>query len=63
MRRDKQIYSGESEGPVARVESLLMLLGIAIHQGLTIFKVDLGSAFMCTLMADGVKHKWAQLDK
>jgi hypothetical protein len=33
MSGHKQIYSGESEGPVARVKSLLMLLGIAIHQG------------------------------
>ncbi len=57
MSFDKQIYSGEPEGPVARVESLLMLLGIAIHQGLTIFKVDVGSVFMCTPMANDVKHK------
>jgi hypothetical protein len=56
-RGDKQIYSGESEGPAARVESLLMLLSIAIHQGLTVFKVDVGSAFMCTPMADNVQHK------
>jgi hypothetical protein len=62
-RGDKQIYSGESEGPVARVESLLMLLSIAIHQGLTIFKVDVGSAFMRTPMADDVQHKWVKLDK
>jgi hypothetical protein len=62
-RGDKQMYSGESEGPVARVESLLMLLGIAIHQNLTIFKVDVGSAFMHTPMADDVKHKWVRLDK
>jgi hypothetical protein len=62
-RGDKQIYSGESEGPVARVESLLMLLGIAIHEDLTIFKVDVGSAFMRTPMADDVQHKWVRLNK
>jgi hypothetical protein len=62
-RGDKQIYSGESEGPVARVESLLMLLGIAIHEDLTIFTVDVGCAFMHTPMADDVKHKWVRLDK
>jgi hypothetical protein len=62
-RGDKQIYSGESEGPVARVESLLMLLGIAIHKDLNIFKVDAVSAFMRTPMADDVKHKWVQLDR
>ncbi len=42
-RGDKQIFAGESEGPVARVESLLMLLAIAAHQDLTIFKLDVGS--------------------
>jgi hypothetical protein len=62
-RGDKQIYSGESEGPVARVESLLMLLGITIHQDLNIVKVDVGSAFMRTPMANDVMHKWVQLDK
>jgi hypothetical protein len=62
-RGDKQIYSGESEGPVARVESLLMLLGIAIHEDLTILKVDVGSAFMRTPMADDVQHKWVRLNK
>ncbi len=61
MRGDKQIYSGESNRPVARVESLLMLLGITIHQDLTIFKVDLGAFSMCTL--NDVKHKWVRLDK
>jgi hypothetical protein len=26
------VYTGESEGPVARIEMLLMLLAIAIHE-------------------------------
>ena len=62
-RGDKQIYTGETEGPVTRVESLLMLLSIAAHENLTIFKVDVGSAFMRTPMVDDVKHKWVKLDK
>jgi hypothetical protein len=57
-RGDKQIFAGESKGPVARVESLLMLLAIAVHQDMAIFKIDIGSAFMRTTMADDVKHKW-----
>jgi hypothetical protein len=62
-RGDKQVFAGETEGPVARVESLMMLLSIAVHQGLAIFKVDIGSAFMRTPMAYDVKHKWVKLDK
>jgi hypothetical protein len=62
-RGDKQLYTGESEGPVARVKSLLMMLSIAAHEDLAIFKVDVGSAFMGTPMADDVKHKWVRLDK
>jgi hypothetical protein len=45
------------------VESLMMLLAIAIHENLTIFKVDVGSAFMRTPMTDDVKHKWVKLDR
>jgi hypothetical protein len=62
-RGDKQVYTGETEGPVARVESLMMLLAIAIHEDLAIFKVDIGSAFKRTPMTDDVKHKWVKLDK
>jgi hypothetical protein len=62
-RGDKKVYTGESEEPVARVESLLMLPATAIHQDLAIFKVDMGLAFMHTPMSDDVKHKWARLDK
>jgi hypothetical protein len=62
-RGDKQIYTGETEGPITRVESSLMLLSIAAHENLAIFKFDVGSAFMRTLMVDVVKHKWVKLDK
>jgi len=47
-RGDKQVYTGESDGPVARIESLLMLLSIAIYNDYAIFKVDVGSEFMGT---------------
>jgi hypothetical protein len=56
-RCDKQVYTGETEGPVAIVESLMMLLSIAINQDLEVFKVDIGSEFMKTPMSDDVKHK------
>jgi hypothetical protein len=62
-RGDKQVFSGESEGPVARIEMLIMLLAIAIYNDFVIFKVDVGSAFMRTLINHDVKHKWVKLDK
>jgi len=62
-RGDKQVYTGESDGPVARIESLLMLLLIAIYNDYAIFKVDVGSAFMRTPITEDMKHKWIKLDK
>jgi len=62
-RGDKQVCTGESDGPVARIESLLMLLSIAIYNDFAIFKVDVGSAFMRTPITEDVKHKWIKLDK
>jgi hypothetical protein len=62
-RGDKQVYTGESEGPVARIEMILMLLAIAVHEDLAIFKVDVGSTFMRTPISQDVKHKWVKLDK
>lgn len=61
-RGDKQKYPGETEGPVTRIETLLMLLSIAVHEDLEIFKIDIGSAFMRTRMANYVKHKWLRSD-
>jgi dihydroxyacetone kinase DhaKLM complex PTS-EIIA-like component DhaM len=55
--------TGETEGPVARIESIIMLLSIAAYENLAIFKVDIGSAFMRTPMVDDVKHKGVRLDK
>jgi hypothetical protein len=62
-RGDKQWHTGETEGPVVRVESLYMLLSIAAFENYEVFKVDIGSAFMRTPMVDDVKHKWVKLDK
>jgi len=36
----------------------MMLLSIAVHQDLAIFKVDIGSAFMRNPISNDVKHKW-----
>jgi hypothetical protein len=41
----------------------MMLLSIAVHQDIAIFKVDIGSAFMHTPIPNDVKHKWLKLDK
>ncbi len=54
--RETDIY-WRSRKPVTRAESLLMLLSIVAHDNLTVFKVDLGSAFMRTpMMVDDVKQ-------
>ena len=60
---DKQFLTGETEGPVARVWLIKVLLSIAAHENLAVFKVDIGSAFMRTPMVDDVKHKWVRLPK
>jgi hypothetical protein len=57
------VYTGELEGPVARIETLLMLLATAVHEDLAIFKVDVGSTFMRTPISQDVKHEWVKLDK
>jgi hypothetical protein len=62
-RGDKQVYTGESEGLVARIKSLLMLLAVVIHENLKIFKIDVGSTFMQMPITDDVKHKWIKFDK
>lgn len=64
-RGDKQVYTGELEGPVTRIETLpmLLLLAVAIHENMVIIKVDIGSAFMRTPISYDVKHKWLKLDR
>ncbi len=60
---EKQFVTGESESPVTRVESILTLLAVAIHDDLSIFKVDIALAFMRTPMVADIKHKWVRLEK
>jgi hypothetical protein len=62
MRGDKQKYPGETKGPVTRIETLLMFLSIEVHEDLKLFKIDIGSAFLQTPMADDMKHKSVRLD-
>jgi hypothetical protein len=56
-RGNKQVYAGESEGPMTRIELLVIMLLIATHKDLAIFKVNVGSAFMRTSMVDDIKHQ------
>ena len=63
VRGDLQHLTGETEGPVTRVESIFILTSIAAYRDLEIFKIDVTSAYLNTPMNDDVKHKWLMLDK
>jgi len=63
MRGDLQHEIGETEGPVARIESLFILICIAVHLELEVFKADISSAYMNTIITDDVKHRWVLLDR
>ena len=63
VRGDLQDFVGETQGPVTRVESILIIISIAILHDLEIFKIDITSAFLNTPMNDDVDHKWLLLDK
>ena len=63
VRGDLQHITGETEGPVTRVESIFILTSIAAYRDLEIFKIDVTSAYLNTPMNDDVKHKWLMLDK
>ena len=63
VRGDLQQITGETEGPVTRVESIFILTSIAAYRDLEIFKIDVTSAYLNTPMNDDVKHKWLMLDK
>jgi dihydroxyacetone kinase DhaKLM complex PTS-EIIA-like component DhaM len=39
-----------------------MFLSIEVHEDLKLFKIDIGSAFLQTPMADDMKHKSVRLD-
>jgi hypothetical protein len=63
VRGDLQELIGETEGPVCRVETIFILLCIAIVEELEIVKADVTSAYMNTNMPlDSVKHRWVLLE-
>ena len=63
VRGDLQDFVGETQGPVTRVESIFIVVSIAIFHDLEIFKIDITSAYLNTPMNDDVEHKWLLLDK
>ena len=63
VRGDLQDTIGETQGPVSRVESIFVLISIAVLHNYEIFKIDITSAYLNTSMNDNVKHKWLMLDK
>ena len=63
VRGDLQFVIGETEGPVARIESLLIIICIAVVKNLEVFKVDITAAYMNTVMPADVKHRWILLDR
>ena len=63
VRRDLQHIVGETEGPMTRVESIFILISVAVYHELEIFKIDITAAYLNTPMNEDVKHKWLMLDK
>jgi hypothetical protein len=63
VRGDLQFEVGETQGPVCRVESLNILMCIAVFENYEVFKVDVSNAYMNTPMPESVKHKWVVLDQ
>ena len=48
VRGDLQDFVGETQGPVTIVESIFIIISIAIFHDLEIFKIDITSAFLNT---------------
>ena len=48
---------------MCRVDSVFILISIAIYNDLKIMKVEITSAYLNIPMNDNVKHKWLMLDK
>ena len=63
MRGDTQTEIGETSGPVCRVESIFVVISIALLYNLPLVKIDFVAAYLNTPMPDEVKHKWIRLDK
>jgi hypothetical protein len=63
FRGDKQLETAETEGPVCRVESILLLFQASVLLDLQIIKIDFVAAYLNTKMPEAVKHKWVLLDR
>ena len=46
VRGELQELVGEIQGPVTRTESIYILISIAIHRDLDIFKIDISAAYL-----------------
>ena len=62
-RGDKQTEVGITEGPVCRVESIFLIVNIALLRGLKVMKIDFVGAYLNTPMPKDVKQQWILLDK
>ena len=59
----KAEYTGESSSPVARIESIFAMAGIAAYMGWIVIKIDVTSAYLTTPRPDEVKYKYLRLSK
>ena len=55
--------TGETHGAVCRIESLMLILQLAVIKRGYLFRIDVVAAFLKTKMNDDVKHKWVRLSK
>ena len=53
----------ETQGPLSRTESIVIIFSIAINRDLEVFKIDTTAAYLNTPLNDDVKCKWLMLDK
>ena len=62
-RGDRQTEVGLTEGPVCRVESIHLIVNIALLRDLKVMKIDFVGAYLNTPMPAEVKQRWILLDK
>jgi hypothetical protein len=62
-RGDQQQEHGETSSPVCRIESVFMIAMIAAYLGLEVFKFDVVTAYLNTVMPEEVLQKWLLLPK
>ena len=58
-----QSMTGATHGAVCRIESLMLILQLAVIKRGYLFRIDVVAAFLKTRMNDDVKHKWVRLSK